>query len=75
MDDDGGGVTKLFYGPEGKLKHPYTRCKKTNLRNKSVRYRCTSYRSFQCIAKLQIVNVNGEDHYIISREHTVMCKE
>ena len=66
--------SKLFYGPQGHLKHSYSRCTRPNLKKRSARYRCKSYRTYECSAKLQILEVDGCDKYIMTGEHTTVCK-
>ena len=72
--DEGQWPTKLFYGVTGQLKHLYSRIAKPNVKKKSARYRCKSYRTYQCSAKLKIVEVGGHDKYILTGEHTDVCK-
>ena len=45
---------RVWYGKEGKLRHPYSRMEKPNLKSMSCRYRCKSYRTFKCSARLDI---------------------
>ncbi len=47
--------TRVFYGEDGELKHPYTRMEKPNLNLMSCRYCCKLYRTFKCSARLDIV--------------------
>ena len=67
--------SKLFYGPQGHLKHSYSRCTRPNLKKRSARYRCKSYRTYECSAKLQILEADGCDKYIMTGEHTEVCKQ
>ena len=66
--------TKLFYGVTGQLKHSYLRIAQPNVKKTSARYRCKSYHIYQCSAKLKIVEVGGQDKYILTGEHTDVCK-
>ena len=66
--------SKLFYGPDGDLKHSYSKCSKPNIKKRSAQYRCKRYRTDQCLAKLQILEVDGCDQYIMTGEHTKNCK-
>jgi len=50
---------RVFYGEHGHLRHPYARMEKPNLNLMSCRYRCKSYRTFKCTARLDIVEING----------------
>ena len=56
------------------MKFSYTRRYEPNYKIKSARYRCKSYRTYQCSAKLNIVEVGGHDEYILTGEHTNVCK-
>ncbi len=66
--------SKLFYGPQGHLKHSYSQCSRLNLKKRSTRYRCKSYRTNECSAKLQILEVDGCNKYIMIGEDTEVCK-
>ena len=72
--EEGRWPTKLIYGRMGELKHSYSRIAKPNVKKKSARYRCKSYCTYQCSAKLKIVEVGGHDEYILTGEHTNVCK-
>jgi hypothetical protein len=67
--------TRSFYAPDGKLIHLYTRCEKPNLKNMSTHYRCKSYRTYHCPARLQFFDKNGKPEFIPSKNvHTEECK-
>jgi hypothetical protein len=69
--------TRLFYGKTGELRHPYTRMKAPNLRQMSCWYRCKSYRTFGCNAKLKLVLVGGPTgvpDWKRSGHHQEICK-
>ncbi len=64
---------RVFYGEDGHLRHPYARMEKPNLNLMSCRYRCKSYRTFKCTARLDIVEINrnlGVDERRAWREHS-----
>ena len=44
------------------------------MKKRSVQYRFKSYRTYKCSAKLQILEVDGCDQYIMTGEHTKNCK-
>ncbi len=52
----------------------YSRSAKPNVKKKSARLRCKSYCTYQCSAKLKIVEVGGHDEYILTGEHTDVHK-
>ena len=69
--------TRLFYGRRDELSHPYTRMKTPNLRQMTCWYRCKSYRTFGCDAKLKLTLVGGptgESEWTLSGHHTQVCK-
>jgi hypothetical protein len=69
--------TRLFYGRRGELSHPYTRMKTPNLRQMTCWYRCKSYRTFGCDAKLKLTLVGGptgESEWTLSGHHTQVCQ-
>jgi hypothetical protein len=69
--------TRVFYGEEGELKHPYTRIKKPNLKMKTCQYRCKSYRTFKCKAILNVFEDKsnpGKDIKRVNGEHSEMCQ-
>ena len=69
---------RVFYGKEGQLKHPYSRMEKPNLKLMSCRYRCKSYRTFKCIARLDIFEDPenpGEDIKSGRGEHSERCQK
>ena len=69
--------TRLFYGRRGELSHPYTRMKTPNLRQMTCWYRCKSYRTFGCDAKLKLTLVGGptgESEWTLSGRHTQVCQ-
>ncbi len=69
---------RVFYGEDGDLRHPYARMEKPNLNLMSCRYRCKSYRTFKCTARLDIMmsDVNpGVDERRAWGEHSELCKK
>ncbi len=70
--------TRVFYGKDGELKHPYTRMEKPNLNLMSCRYRCKSYRTFKCSARLDIVEDKTTPGMDIKHgwgEHSELCQK
>ena len=69
--------TRLFYGGKGELCHPYTRARTPNLKLMSCYYRCKSYRTFGCDAKLNLTIIggpSGSDKWTLVGKHTEICK-
>ncbi len=69
---------RVFYGEDGHLRHPYARMEKPNLKLMSFRYRCKSYRTYKCNARLDIVEINrnpGVDERRVWGEHSKLCKK
>ena len=69
--------TRIFYGEKGQLMHPYTRSQTPNLKLMNCYYRCKSYRTFGCDARLklqEIPNQPGKDDWVLVGEHSEMCK-
>ena len=65
--------TRVYFGEEGNMKFSYTRRDEPNYKIKSARYRCKSYRSYKCTAKLEIREIEGKDKYFLSGEHSQNC--
>ena len=69
--------TRIFYGGRGELRHPYTRMRTPNLKLMSCYYRCKSYRTFGCDAKLKLkekAGAPGEDEWTLVGHHTELCQ-
>ena len=64
---------KLYYGHNNCIKFSYTRRDKPNLKVRSARYRCKSYRTYCCTARLEIKEIGGKDCYIVVGEHSNNC--
>ena len=65
----------MFYARDGVLVHPYTRCEKPNVKNMSARYRCKSYWTYHCPARLQLLYKNGNSHCLPStNRHSAECQ-
>ena len=65
--------TRVYFGEEGHMKFSYTRRSEPNYKIRSARYRCKSYRSYKCTAKLEIREIEGQDRYFLSGEHSQNC--
>ena len=69
--------TQFFYGREGEMRHPYTRMRTPNLKLMSCYYRCKSYRTFGCDAKLKLKIKEGSeglDEWTLVGSHTEVCR-
>ena len=69
--------TRIFYEMTGELSHPYTRMRTPNLKLMSCYYRCKSYRTFGCDAKLKLTlkgGPTGADEWTLSGHHTEICQ-
>ncbi len=69
--------TRIFYGRTGELSHPYTRMRTPNLKLMSCYYRCKSYQTFGCDAKLKLTlkgGPTGEEEWTLSGHHTDICR-
>ena len=64
---------KIYYGQNNCIKFSYTRHDKPNLKVRSARYRCKSYRTYCCTARLEIKEVGGKDRYTVVGEHSTNC--
>ncbi len=53
--------TRIFYGGRGEMRHPYTKMRTPNLKLMSCYYRCKSYRTFGCDAKLKLKIKGGPE--------------
>ncbi len=70
--------TRVFWGKPGKLRHPYSRMEKPNLKMMSCWYRCKSYRTFKCSARLDVIEdpLNpGEDRKKGWGDHSDLCQK
>ena len=70
--------TRIFYGEKGQLMHPYTRIQTPNLKLMNCYYRCKSYRTFGCDARVQMREISdkpGLDECLASGEHSEQCKQ
>ncbi len=59
------------------MRHPYTRMRTPNLKLMSCYYRCKSYRTFGCDAKLKLkIKVGSEelDEWMLVGSHTEVCR-
>jgi hypothetical protein len=57
--------------------HPYSRSQAPNLKLMNCYYRCESYRTFGCDAKLKLQEIPdqpGKDNWIMIGRHSDMCK-
>jgi len=69
--------TRVFYGKQGELSHPYSRIKTPNIKRMTCHYRCKSYRTFKCDAKLKLKVVGGptgESEWTLSGGHSEICR-
>lgn len=69
--------TRVFYGKQGELSHPYSRMKTPNIRKMTCYYRCKSYRTYKCDAKLKLTLVGGptgESEWTLSGGHSEICR-
>ena len=69
--------TRIFYGGRGELRHPYTRMHTPNLKLMSCYYRCKSYRTYGCDAKLKLkekAGAPGIDEWTLVGHHTELCQ-
>ena len=69
--------TRLFCGEKEELMHPYSRSQAPNLKLMNCYYRCKSYRTFGCDAKLKLQEIPdqpGKDNWIMIGRHSDMCK-
>ena len=69
--------THIFYGGRGEMRHPYTRMRTPNLKLMSCYYRCKSYRTFGCDAKLKLKikgGPEGVDEWTLFGSHTEVCQ-
>ena len=64
---------KNILGLNNCIKFSYTRRDKPNLKVRSARYRCKSYRTYCCTARLEIKEVGGKDCYTVVGEHSTNC--
>ena len=70
--------TRIFSGEKGQLMHPYTRIQTPNLKLMNCYYRCKSYRTFGCDARVQMREKSdkpGMDECLVSGEHSELCKQ
>ena len=70
--------TRIFYGEKGQLMHPYTRIQTPNLKLMNCYYRCKSYCTFGCDARVQMRQISdkpGLDECLASGEHSEQCKQ
>ncbi len=65
--------TRVYFGKEGQMKFSYTRRAEPNFKIKSARYRCKSYSSYKCTARLMIKEIEGRDEYFLSGCHSENC--
>ncbi len=68
--------TCIFYGEKGQLMHPYSRSQAPNLKLMNCCYRCKSYRTFGCDARLklqELPNQPGKDDWLLVGGHSEMC--
>ena len=65
--------TRVYFGKEGQIKFSYTRRAEPNFKIKSARYRCKSYCSYKCTARLEIKEIEGRDEYFLSGCHSENC--
>ena len=65
--------TRVYFGEEGQMTISYTRRAEPNFKIKSARYRCKSYRSYKCTARLEIKEIEGRDEYFLSGCHSENC--
>ena len=69
--------TRVFYGKQGELSHPYSRMKTPNIKKMTCYYRCKSYRTYKCDAKLTLKLVGGptgESEWTLSGSHSEICR-
>ena len=66
--------TRVYFGEEGKMKFSYTRRAERNFKIKSARYRCKSYRSYKCTARLETKKTEGRDEYFLSGCYSGNCR-
>ncbi len=69
--------TWLFYGEKEELTHPYSRSQAPNLKLMNCYYRCKSYRTFGCGAKLKLQEIPdqpGKDNWIMIGRQSDMCR-
>ena len=64
---------KIYYGQNNCIKFSYTRRDKPNLKVRSARYCCKSYRTYCCTARLEIKEIGGKDCYTVVGEHSTNC--
>ena len=67
--------TRVYFGEEGQMKFSYTRRSEPNFTIKSTRYRCKSYRSYKCTARLAIKEIEGRDEYFLSGCRSENCTQ